>query len=116
MDVWQREDLAVFRQYRNLLIRPSADGAGFVHCEAQDPPHPDWLWRLARRSPGGPRKSQWEAASASEISAAGVVKVGRRQENVASNYVLFSGEADGTVVLADPPVVATAVTPGELER
>jgi hypothetical protein len=115
VEVWKREDLAVFRRYRNLLIRPSADKTEFVHYETQAPPHPDWLWRLARHSPGGPRKSRWEAAGEPSVSAAGMVNVGRRHERLAANYVLFSAEGDGTVVLADPPVVATAVTSGELE-
>jgi hypothetical protein len=115
VEVWQREDLAVFRRYRNLLIRPSADKTSFVHCETQAPAHPDWLWRLARHSPGGPRKSRWEAAGEPGVSAAGMVKVGRRHEHIAANYVLFSDEGDGTVVLADPPVVATAITSGEPE-
>jgi hypothetical protein len=47
VEVWQREDLAVFRRYRNLLIRPSAGKTEFVHCETQALPHPNWLWRLA---------------------------------------------------------------------
>jgi len=115
VEVWQREDLAVFRKYRNLLIRPSADGNEFVHCETQAPAHPDWLWRLARRSPGAPRKSRWEAAGETRVSAAGMVKVGGRNERLAPNYVLFSAEADGTIVLADPPVVAMASVSGEPE-
>lgn len=86
-----------------------------MHCETQAPAHPDWLWRLARRSPGAPRKSRWEAVGETRVSAAGTVKVGGRHERLAPNYVLFSAEADGTVVLADPPVVATAIASGEPE-
>jgi hypothetical protein len=44
-----------------------------------------------------------------------MVKVGRRHERIAANYVLFSDEGDGTVVLTDPPVVATAITSSEPE-
>ena len=33
LDIWQHEELAVYRHYRNLLIRPADDGSGFVHHE-----------------------------------------------------------------------------------
>ena len=116
LDVWQHEELAVYRQYRNLLIRPADDGSGFVHHETQHPEHPDWLWRLARHTRRGPPKAAWITAGAHlGIPADGVFHIGRHRERVAPNYVLFSADPDQTVILADPPTVAIATTPGQLE-
>jgi hypothetical protein len=116
LDVWQHEELAVYRHYRNLLIRPADDGSGFVHHETQHPEHPDWLWRLARHTRRGPPKAEWMTAGALRgIPANGVFHVGRCRERVAPNYVLFSADPDETVILADPPTVAVATTPGRLE-
>jgi hypothetical protein len=44
-----------------------------------------------------------------------VFYVGRQRERVAPNYVLFSADPEETVILADPPTVAIATTPGQLE-
>jgi hypothetical protein len=90
----------VYRNYRNLLIRP-AEGSGFVHHEAQHPWHPDWLWRLARHTRRGPPKTARITAGARQaISADGVFHIGRRREQVAANYVLFSAGPEESVTLS----------------
>jgi hypothetical protein len=91
LDIWQHEELAVYGHYRNLLIRPAEDGRGFIHHETQHPGHPDWLWRLARHTRRGPPKTAWITAGALQaIPSDGVFHVGRRPEQVAANYILFS--------------------------
>ena len=105
VDIWQHEEHAVYRHYRNLLIRPADDGGGFAHHEAQHPQHPDWLWRLARHTRRGQPKAAWMTAGAVQaIPADGVFRVGQRREQVAANYVLFSASLELTFILSDPPL------------
>jgi len=116
LDIWQDEDLAVYRHYRNLLIRPADDESSDIHHEAQQPGHPDWLWRLARHTRRGPPKAAWiTAGTRLSIPADGRFHVRRRLEHVAANYILFAAGPEETVVLSDPPTVAFATTPGQLE-
>ena len=116
LDVWRHEDLAVYRDYRNLLIRPAGGGGGFARQEAHAPEHPDWLWRLARHTHRGSAKAAWiTAGTRLGIAPDGVFRIGRRREQVAANYVLFSASPEETVTLCDPPAIASATAPGQLE-
>jgi hypothetical protein len=74
------------------------------------------LWRLARHTHRGSAKAAWiTAGTRLGIAPDGVFRIGRRREQVAANYVLFSASPEETVTLCDPPAIASATAPGQLE-
>jgi hypothetical protein len=112
-DIWEDESLAVFRTYRNLLIRPSDDG-GYVHDEPVPRSlwHKDWLWRTTAHR--GARKKDLEHIEATDAWSPNITVHGRPLR-FAANYILFRPEGDGTFVAASPPIVARATTNGRSE-
>jgi hypothetical protein len=112
VDIWHDRAFAVYRKYRNLLIRP--DGADrFEHFEPTLPRrrwHGDWYWRIAdiRRR----HKHEFERIHAR----AGFSVHDRSIAPVAPNYVLFAPDGRQTLILADPPLVATAASAGRREE
>ena len=72
---------------------------------AAGPPHP----------PRPPKTARVTAGGRLSIPADGVFHIGRQRVQVAPNYVLFSADPEETVILADPPTVAIATTPVQLE-
>jgi hypothetical protein len=114
-DIWTDDSLAVYRNYRNLVIRPAATGEGWEHFEPEMTErlwHQDWLWRIADTH--GLAKNDFK-----RVQDGGALRpadrIGRRPITLAANYVLFRREDDLTVVLAEPPEVAHATTPGSQE-
>lgn len=110
VEIWRDRELAVYRQYHNLLIR--ADRDRFEHCEPGLPKgrwHSDWYWRLA--SIDGHRKPEFDRIHAQS----GFSLRDPLIAPVARNYVLFAPDGAATMILQNPPVVATAATAGRLE-
>lgn len=103
-DIWTIDELAGLRDYPNLLIRPS--GASYVHSEQW---HQDWIWHLTDML--GITKAEFEDLESKQVLQADSEVAGRPVE-IASNYVIFRPEGDGTFVAADPPVVAHAAVNG----
>lgn len=98
--IWRERRLRPYRQYKNLLIRPSA--GRFLHLEPQhyeSRPHKDWLWRAGDWR-GTKRKSEVLGLCKRDF-------VSPRNVKFAKNYVLFCAEGAGTYVIANPPTVAT---------
>jgi hypothetical protein len=106
-DIWTVDELAGLRGYPNLLIRPS--GSGYVHCEQW---HPDWIWRLT----DVPRilKTAYEDLEATNALSPDS-EIGGQPIEIASNYVIFRPEGDGTFIAANPPVVAHSHVNGSPE-
>ena len=100
-EIFGRQEHKVYRHYTNLLIRPAQ--GGFEHFEpaftsgGDRKQHKDWLWRIADRR-------QHRRGELEPLEAGGVV----RPESVrfGANYVLFRPEGFGTLILAEPPLVA----------
>lgn len=113
-DIWRDDRLEGFRNYRNLLIRPVGDTDDFEHYEAGKP-HPDWLWRLADSGRHAPKKDRWVTAGQEGSLIDGLIRVEGWRLRPAANYVVFDPEGSGTFVLAEPPLVARAVTNGMKE-
>jgi hypothetical protein len=109
-DIWRDASLAVFRDYLNLLIRPS--GTGFEHFEpglSKRHWHGDWYWRIAEID--GHRKGSFKHIHRKRR----FELTDPRLPQLTSNYVLFARDHQYTLVLAEPPIVATAAESGGLE-
>ena len=106
-DVWLDDSLRKFSRYSNLLVKPSHSGRGWDHFE---PPfngphgHSDWFWRIANYA--GLKKDDFKQIHSTNRYEPGTRIRGRTIE-IACNYVIFSSNNAETVVLADPPVVAS---------
>jgi hypothetical protein len=107
-DIWENEQYAGFRQYPNLLIRPTNNG--YVHSESS---HGDWIWRLTDMPGLTPGEFR-------ELEATGNLgpdsRVGDQLVEIAANYVIFRPEDGGTFIAANPPVVAHAYENGQTEE
>ncbi len=111
-DIWDGEkpELAVYKQYGNLLIRPA--NHGYKHFESGVKWHDDWLWRLVNHK--GYQKKDLKALQAKDHFRAGTRIHGKPIE-FAANYVLFQPEGHGTFIIANPPVIAEAHQAGRVE-
>jgi hypothetical protein len=115
--IWQEDELAVYRDYLNLLVEPAGEGC-FRHAENHPGGgHHDWLWRLVR-SAGYPWKkadfAPWEEPRFEKTIIPGVSKTaGGQPIRFARNYVIFEREPPQTLIAADPPLIA--VSPGRRE-
>jgi hypothetical protein len=114
-ELWTNRDLAVYRNYVNLLVaRRGTDE--FEHIETFSPRrslwHDDWLWRIADNE--GLRKKVFVGVE-SRGTFDSDTTVGRRPLEIACNYVIFAAEGSGTFIAADPPEVATAHQSGVSE-
>jgi hypothetical protein len=105
-DVWQKEELKVFRNYNNLLVKPSNIDGVWKHFEPTlkgRHAHKHWLWRCTKH--GNLKKNQFI-----EISKTNVFKQGYMIEGVliefAKNYIIFSSDPTKTFHIANPKVVA----------
>jgi hypothetical protein len=110
VEIWRKPSLAVYCQYSNLLIR--ADGDRFEHFEPGLPRHKwhgDWYWRMARID--GHRKTDFDRIHAQPALSLrdGLIAP------VADNYVLFAPDGDATMILQNPPMIATAKIAGRPE-
>jgi len=106
MEVWQDQNLRLYRKYFNLLIRPSKCVRGsWDHFEPTSQVHDDWLWRIAERN--GFRKKDFEAIQKTHFLQPHATVRGNPVV-IARNYVLFSADPEKTHVLSKPkpPVVA----------
>lgn len=102
--VFRDSELEPFRQYLNLLIRPSA--AGWEHFEPALPRsswHSDWLWRICAHN-GLPKSEFLEAGSAPSIGPTPTIRGVPLQ--FARNYVVFSDNPSSSVVFRPAPLVA----------
>ncbi len=108
-ELWKSPKLAVYRHYRNLLIRPVRNG--FQHFEPQSDPkhwHKDWLWRTIDRH--GLKKEQCQTYANDVVGSRSTLS--GRPIRFAANYILFRHEGYDTYIMAQPPVVADAHSPG----
>jgi hypothetical protein len=109
-DVWEDPALSVHSQFGNLLIRRTH--GGFEHFEPELPQkhwHKDWLWRMSDRA----TFATDDLDGLDRISPS--TKINGRSFRVAPNYIIFGPEAEDTLVLAEPPVVATVDDTGRTE-
>jgi hypothetical protein len=106
--VWRADDLAVFRDYLNLLITPDGPGA-FVHQVVHpDHPHADWLWRLVCERRNDWRKSDFAGFGTGARIRPGVDLAANGQRiRFGANYVIFDEAPRHTHMLARPVVIAT---------
>lgn len=110
VEIWSDPALTVYREYRNLLIRRVGDR--FEHFEPGLPPnrwHGDWYWRIAMID--GHRKVEFDRIHAQTSFSLDCTVVAP----VARNYVLFAPDGPETMILENPPIVATALTAGKPE-
>lgn len=114
VDVWEQPRLAIYRAYRNLLIRPGLEPGSYEHYESNHPWHGDWLWRLGN-SPVEPKKPAWVVAGRGGHMRNRLIEVDGWRLRPAKNYVLFDSHPEATRVLADPPSVAQAGTGAGVE-
>ena len=95
LEIFEQERLRPYREYLNLLIRPS--GSGWEHFEpGMAWFHGDWLWRIAETK--GLRKPAVEAAAIQHQTGATL------PVPIAKNYVIFSKAS--SMIASDPPEVA----------
>jgi hypothetical protein len=102
-DIWKLPALAAFRRYGNLLIRPTRDG--FEHHEPALEVahwHNDWFWRI-----NGERALTKDATRGFE-HLDGKRRVGGRPVTIASNYIVFSTDPGATLIVGEPPTIASA--------
>jgi hypothetical protein len=102
--VFRDPKLEIFRQYLNLLIRPSK--MGWEHFEPGLPRlswHVDWLWRICEH--GGLRKPKFLEAGKSDKCPT-VPLVAAIPIQFARNYIVFSADPSSSVVFTRPPLVA----------
>lgn len=105
-EIWQEEDLKVFRNYHNLLVKPSKINGVWEHFEPSlqgKHAHKHWLWRCTTQS--HLKKNQLI-----EISKTNMFKPGYMIDGVliefANNYILFSSDTTKTFYIVNPKVVA----------
>ncbi len=113
VEIFVRDDLARFRQYPNLLIRPLARSRTYEHFEPVLPRsewHHDWLWRLVHSKRR--KKKDFEIAEKSTIYAIDETRAAGNLIALAKNYVVFEPEGAGSWIAACPRVVALAEKSG----
>lgn len=114
VQIWEDDQFAVFRGYRNLLIRPDGDG-GYRHYEPIPHQfwHPDdWLWRMTNLP--GVKQPQLQELNALHRWHRSASHNGRPVK-IAANYVLFRPEGTATFVADNPPIIAWAHENGRPE-
>lgn len=114
VEIWERRDLQVFRQYLNLLIRPGSKEQGGYEWYEPVARHPDWLWRICQ--PNGHLKREFDELSRQRVFRPGQTSF--RDGTLVScsaSYVLFSCEPVETYFLAQPVPVACAPPLGEAQ-
>jgi hypothetical protein len=112
--IWEDVDLAVYRQYRNLLIKPSGN-ATYRHDEpiAHKYWHTNWLWRSTNTR--GLRTKDLEPLERLHVWRPGMMVNGHPLA-FGPVYILFAPEGAGTFVAADPPLIAEAAAREQPER
>jgi len=106
-DVWKKKGFGIFRRYCNILVRPSESRGYWEHfepCLQGNRRHKDWLWRTALHV--RLKKERFEDIHKSDHFKPGAM-IGGIRVDFAPNYVIFSSDPTKTLVLPDPPVVAT---------
>ena len=101
-NIFEGGSARLYRDYLNLLIRPSGDG--WEHFEPGLHPsqwHDDWMWRLCARR--GLRKAD-VATSGRRHQPGDLLTLGTRPLPIADSYVIFSTST--SVIVPDPPLVA----------
>ncbi|MCA9590793.1 MAG: hypothetical protein KC657_36090 [Myxococcales bacterium] len=114
-EVFEKESLAAFRSYPNLLIRPHAEG-GYEHFEKAPHAlwHDNWLWRMVetRRKP-----ETFAEAHRSDRYDRMTTRADGSLISLAKNYIVFAKEDVEalTWIAARPPLVAEAAQNGAVE-
>lgn len=107
VDLWRDQNLAIYRKYFNLLIRPlKSNHHAHEHFEPTlegSRLHRDWLWRIAEHQ--GLRKKDFTKIQETDRLEPGATVRGRTVI-IAKNYVLFSSDPAKMHVLSEPPVIA----------
>lgn len=114
-EIFEKESLAAFRSYPNLLIRPRPEG-GYEHFEKAPHAlwHDNWLWRIVET-----RRKQETFAEAHQNDRYDrmTTRADGSLISLAKNYIVFAGEGVEalTWIAARPPLVAEAAQNGAVE-
>jgi hypothetical protein len=114
-EIFEKESLATFRSYPNLLIRPHTEG-GYEHFEGAPRAlwHDNWLWRMVET-----RRKQETFAKAhrSDRYDRMTTRAAGSLITLAENYIAFAKEDASalTWIAAQPPFVAEAAENGAVE-